>query len=77
MKPEDITPENIQRLAMKHLERYRVMLAAHESGEPGFRARELRDLLAIWGSIQAKQCEWGRLSDAERGEVYDAIESGE
>ncbi len=54
---------DLERLTAKHLARYAVMLAAHESGEPGFRAQELRDLLCTWRSVQA--C------------GYDAVESGE
>lgn len=68
---------DLERLTVKHLSRYAAMLEAHGRSEPGFRARELRDLLGTWQSVKACGYDWNLMSKEARMEVYDALESGE
>jgi len=71
------TPENLKRLYEKHVVRYKVMLRAHMLGDPGYRGKELMDLLAVWNAVKVADFRWEHLTKAAQVEVYDAVLSGE
>lgn len=73
----DTSKENLHRLAIKHISRYNHMIQASIEGRPGIRKEECKELLAIWSQVRAHADDYESLSDAAKGEIADAIASGE
>lgn len=67
-------PDNIVRLAQKHLDRYRPMLKAARAGNRDFREDELEHLVTVWEGVLDAGGVWHKLSTAQLGEVIDALE---
>ena len=71
-----VSPNELTRLAKKHITRFENLLRQHAQGAPGIRASECLHYLAIWRCVFDKRS-WEALTPEERGEVLDAVESGE
>ncbi len=76
MPSSDTSPENLQRLARKHIARYEPMLREAERGNPAFLAGELRCLLRCWREVERTPA-MDLLSPEAQVEISDAIEAGE
>jgi len=72
-----ILKEHGPQLAKEHINRYTRMIEAHEQGQNHIRPDECKLLRRIWRSIEAKNFEWDILSDIEKSEIYDVVDSGE
>lgn len=73
----DRSPENVKRLAAKHVARYTAQLEAALNGRPGFNARENTRLLAIWMEITKRGCQYDACDPEARCEIDDALDAGE
>lgn len=68
----DVTPEQIVKIADKHITWYQNLIA---KGGTGVRVAECRQYLTIWHGTKAKGGKG--LSREQLGELHDAISSGE
>lgn len=66
--------DQIETLAIAHVNRYEARVLAAREGVPGYNFNECRQYLAIWRTILDKGCDWELLTPAERSEVRDAYE---
>lgn len=79
----NLTPKQILMLAARHELRFSTLLEkarAEETPERVKRTINVGDCLhykSVWGSIKAKGGVWKDMSSQERGEVIDAVSSGE
>lgn len=73
----DHSPDNLRRLAIKHIGRYHALIQASVAGRPNVRRGECKELLEIWSQVRAHADDYEALSAAAKGEIFDAIEAGE
>lgn len=73
----DRSRANVERLAVKHIQRYTRQLEAALNGRPGFNAKENADLLAVWMEVTKRGCLYDACDPAGRCEIDDALEAGE
>ena len=71
MKPP--TSDQTRPLVQLHLNRYGLRHQRYLAGNPGYTAENAL-YLKLWEGIQKKDCDWTKLSAAERAEVREALE---
>jgi hypothetical protein len=70
----DATPEKIEALTRKHLQRYEAMKVAALAGDRSINAEECDHYLGIWRGIEAHGFKWDELAPFQRVEVLDALD---
>lgn len=81
MKPEQLTREQIAKLADAHVEHYRSMIDRGKAGDPSIRVVECVALREVWSGVRelAASVDFhpAQLNAAMRWEIADAVESGD
>lgn len=73
MSLKNPTPEEIKKAVADNLGMFENRLVRARNGEPGFRERELVNLVALWRGIEAADGDYRALSQGERDELRDAL----
>lgn len=77
LSAKERSSDNLKRLAAIHIKRYQEMQAEAANGDhTTYRLHELQRYLFIWQRVEAEPI-WSKLDRDARGEVFDAVFSGE
>lgn len=69
-----VDTETIKRLHAQHVERYSKRIEAAKRGSQHVRVTECEYYLGLWKGMAAKEFNLDRFSQAERMELYDALD---